>query len=380
MFSSNHCLRILALEAYYGGSHQAFLDGWASRSRHAWTTLTLPAHSWKWRMRHAAATFSQEINRHVQDGQSWDVVFTSDMLNLAELRGMSPALANTPTALYFHENQLTYPNQEEQARDLHFAFTNLISASTAESVWFNSAFHREEFLNAFQDWLPRLPDFQPMHLVEQVASTSVVQSPGISPISRGERSTSGPLKILWAARWEHDKGPETFFTALRQLKSDGIEFRVSVLGEQFRNAPDVFADAKQEFADEIELWGFVPSRNEYEAALRDCDLFVSTALHEFFGIAAVEAMRAGAYPLLPDRLAYPELLQIEEYPHRRDSFLYDGSASDLATRLTKLAERHQGCELWRGDPNEISNALARFDWQRRVPVLDDAIADVAVCS
>ena len=44
-------LRILALEPYYGGSHRAFLDGLAARSRHAWTVLSMPARKWKWRIR-----------------------------------------------------------------------------------------------------------------------------------------------------------------------------------------------------------------------------------------------------------------------------------------------------------------------------------------
>jgi len=35
---------------------------------------------------------------------------------------------------------------------------------------------------------------------------------------------------------------------------------------------------------------------------------LSTARHEFFGIAVVEALLAGCLPWLPDRLSYPELL------------------------------------------------------------------------
>ena len=35
---------------------------------------------------------------------------------------------------------------------------------------------------------------------------------------------------------------------------------------------------------------------------------LSTARHEFFGVAVVEALLAGCLPWLPDRLSYPELL------------------------------------------------------------------------
>jgi len=47
-------VNILALEPFYGGSHRAFLDGWAAHSRHHWTVLGLSPRHWKWRMRHGA--------------------------------------------------------------------------------------------------------------------------------------------------------------------------------------------------------------------------------------------------------------------------------------------------------------------------------------
>ena len=54
-------MKVLALEPYYGGSHKAFLDGWRAHSRHEWTILGLPAYKWKWRMRHAALTFAEQV-------------------------------------------------------------------------------------------------------------------------------------------------------------------------------------------------------------------------------------------------------------------------------------------------------------------------------
>ena len=39
-------------------------------------------------------------------------------------------------------------------------------------------------------------------------------------------------------------------------------------------------------------------------------IVISTTTIEFFGMAVVEAVRAGFLPLLPDRLAYPELLRL----------------------------------------------------------------------
>ena len=73
-------MRVLALNAYHGGSHAAFLDGWAARSRHDLTVLTLPAHHWKWRMRHAAETFATQAA--ALDG-TFDAVWCTSMLDLA---------------------------------------------------------------------------------------------------------------------------------------------------------------------------------------------------------------------------------------------------------------------------------------------------------
>ncbi|MHC5144613.1 MAG: tRNA-queuosine alpha-mannosyltransferase domain-containing protein, partial [Planctomycetota bacterium] len=70
----------MTLEAYYGGSHKAFLDGWQAHSEHDFTLLSLPPSKWKWRMRHAAITFAQQVNKLVQAGETWDALFCSDML------------------------------------------------------------------------------------------------------------------------------------------------------------------------------------------------------------------------------------------------------------------------------------------------------------
>ena len=368
-------MRVLALEPYYGGSHKAFLDGWSARSKHEWTVLTLPPYKWKWRMRHAAITFADEVRRLIATGQRWDILFCSDMLNLAEFLGLAPApVGQMPAVAYFHENQLTYPVRCESERDYHYVLTNVTTALAADRVWFNSAFHRDSLLEALSPFLERMPDNQPMDAIQRIRAKSDVRPPGIEEFpARGPRPP-GPTRILWAARWEHDKNPKTFFDALKILERRGGDFRVSVIGERFRETPPVFDQARQHFQNRIDHWGYQSSRREYEDALGEADVIVSTANHEFFGISVVEAIAGGAYPLLPRRLAYPEILRHETI-NDPDDFLYEGDADELAERLLGLVNRVEQGDLWQGDSRRAVRAVTRFSWPHLVPILDRVLEE-----
>ncbi|MCA9244942.1 MAG: DUF3524 domain-containing protein [Phycisphaerales bacterium] len=329
-------------------------------------------------MRHSAVTFAAEARDLVAAGQAWDLVFCSAMLNVAEYRGLAPrAVREQPVVVYFHENQLTYPVQFESERDYHFGYTNMTSALAATSAWFNSRFNRDSFLTALPAFLKRMPDNHMPQAPSAILAKSRIESPGIQMITpRAEARRPGPARLLWAARWEHDKNPGLLFDALRVLKKRGLVFRVSVIGEQFEREPPEFAAGRRDLAEFVDLWGFQPTRAAYEDALRDADVFVSTADHEFFGITAAEAMLAGCYPMLPNRLAYPELLEGLS-PDAADAFVYEGGANRLADRLEELIRRIAANQLWGDAPRGLSDAMARFVWDQRAAALDNALETVA---
>ena len=372
-------LRVLALEPYYGGSHRGFIDGWIRHSAHEWDLHTLPARKWKWRMRHSALTFAEAVEERVGAGDSWDVVFCSDMVNLAELLALAPRpVGALPAVVYFHENQLTYPVRFPKERDYQFGLTNVTSALAAREVWFNSAFHRGELLAAIPRFLKAMPDHRPWGVVARIRERSRVMHPATGPIARRRgRRAPGPLRVVWAARWEFDKAPEVLFEAARRLAKGGVDYRLSVLGERFADAPPVFAAARERLGDRIERWGPLERREDYVAALQAADVFVSTAIHEFFGLAAVEAIAAGAYPLVPERLAYPEVLELDEHPERQEHF-YDGSADGLAKRLAQLAAALEGTSPSLAEKAAcLRPRMASFFWPRAAPQLDAALAAAA---
>ena len=84
-------MKVLALESWYGGSHQHFLDDFERHSRHDFEKLTLVARYWKWRMQGGAVTLAQKAGDVVADGFSPDVIFATDMVNLPAFLALARA-------------------------------------------------------------------------------------------------------------------------------------------------------------------------------------------------------------------------------------------------------------------------------------------------
>jgi glycosyltransferase involved in cell wall biosynthesis len=273
---------------------------------------------------------------------------------------------------YFHENQLTYPIRYEDERDVHFELINISTCLAASEVWFNTAFHRDSFLNAVDDLFRRMPDHRPVHATESIQQKTKVQPQGVRSIRPVAGRREGRMRILWNARWEFDKNPETFFEALKVLKERNVPFGLAIVGQSFSEVPPIFQSARDFFTEEIDQFGYLDSRRQYEDVLTGADIVVSTADHEFFGVAVVEAIFAGAYPVLPNRLAYPEILQVAGDPQMKQ-FFYDGSVEQLANRLEELSTKVKRDDLWSGNPELARRAVERFEWKNLAPMLDTAI-------
>jgi glycosyltransferase involved in cell wall biosynthesis len=337
--------RLLVLEPYNGGSHRAVLDcllpalGWEH------DLLELPARKWKWRMRSAAITFADEARRLDDEWREefpagepgregahsrWDAAFASTFLNLAEFKGLAgPAIAAVPTVVYFHENQLVYPNRHVAEWDLQFPLTNITSALAADECWFNTAWNRDAFLEGIAPFIRQFPDHHPKGLAKRIADVSHVLAPPFDPtpfdaipVSRGPR-----CRIVWPHRWEHDKDPGAFFSAVAALAKEGLDFDVAVAGQTFAETSAEFAAAAEALGDRLAHIGEPEGRDAYARLLAGSDVAVSTAINEFFGLAMVEAAYAGCFPLVPDRLAYPEI-----YPPE----MRYGSADSLLAHLRSL--------------------------------------------
>ena len=133
--------RLVLVNSYSAGSHalwerglEEHLPKLGERPEEVWSVdvVRLPGRHWKWRMHSAGWTMVQRMKESGQLKQPVDVFLVTDMLDVGQFRAALPAEhRSTPIALYFHENQLTFPDHPERPPlewDRHYAFLNLTSA------------------------------------------------------------------------------------------------------------------------------------------------------------------------------------------------------------------------------------------------------------
>uniref|UniRef100_A0A4W3IRX3 tRNA-queuosine alpha-mannosyltransferase n=2 Tax=Callorhinchus milii TaxID=7868 RepID=A0A4W3IRX3_CALMI len=446
-------MSVLMIEAFYGGSHKQLLD-LLQEEIEGCAVFTLAAKKWHWRARTAALYFMETV----PPSDNYRVLFTSSVLNLAELVALRPDLAKLKKVLYFHENQLVYPVRKSQERDFQYGYNQVISCLVADMVVFNSEFNMESFLTSIGSFMKLIPDHRPKELEQLIRPKCQVlyfpirfpdvtrflpahktrhsqQATGLQgdetakgpfvlrnseegdglmeerlsslepgyvekqlvrkhdrlliqaepltepncikqtedPIAYHEErdkehmafnpcsmmggnlegksnvaAEDKPLHIVWPHRWEHDKDPEVFFKTLLKLKEKGLSFQVSVLGETFNEVPDIFAKARRELGSSVSHWGYQARKDNYLKVLCMADIVISTARHEFFGVAMLEAVHCGCYPLCPKALVYPEIFPAE--------YLYS-TPEQLLKRLQNFCKQP---DLVRKKVIKVDTA--RFSW------------------
>jgi glycosyltransferase involved in cell wall biosynthesis len=364
-------MRINLLAPFFTGSHRQWAEGLRDHSNHTIELFTLPGRHWKWRMHGAAPVLAERL----RDRPPPDLLLTTDMLDAATLRGLLPAAyRHVPLAVYFHENQLSYPwsptDADTQAgRDRHYMWINFTTALAADALFFNSDYHRRSFLAALPAFLRAFPDERPTTAVAEIAQKARVLPLGMDLASLAQVPTSvrtGPPVLLWNHRWEYDKNPENFFRWCTRLTEEGLDFRLIVLGDRFRDSPPVFATAKAACAEQILHWGFAPDRSRYAQLLAQADILPVTANQDFFGGSVVEALYANTYPILPDRLAYPEHLPEKMRPRH----LY--TDDEAGYQLLKTAV----IEINRVRETHFRSYVERYDWSALIGEYDAACKDV----
>jgi len=365
-------MRILLLSAYDAHSHRRWRQGLvAAFPEWQWTVLTLPPRFFSWRVRGNSLSWAYSERETLE--QPYDVVIATSMTDLSALKGLVPALASIPSLVYCHENQFVYPDNRDEQR-IEPKITSLYTLLSAECVVFNSAYNRESFLTGARALLQQMPDAVPPGVVDSIASKSCILPVPLEHHwfeSRvGVAGSEQRLTIVWNHRWEYDKAPERLFGALLKLHEAGEDFRVHVIGQQFRKQPPVFDEMYPRLRQYIGEWGMVESERDYQCLLQRSHVVLTTALHEFQGLAVLEAVASGCVPLAPDRLAYREYIpddcRYPSFPHDADS-----ESSAIAYHLQSLCKRFGRGELPAAPPVE------NLSWRRLASAYREQINGLA---
>jgi len=101
-----------------------------------------------------------------------------------------------------------------------------------------------------------------------------------------------------------------------------LDFKINIIGQNFRKIPkylkatiDLLEKSKQKG-----VIGFIEDREEYLKLLARSHVVLSTSLHDFQGLAIMEAVLLDCIPVLPRRLSYKEFFHAD--------FLYDSFDND----------------------------------------------------
>ncbi|XP_030284842.1 tRNA-queuosine alpha-mannosyltransferase isoform X2 [Sparus aurata] len=327
---------VLLVEAFYGGSHKQLID--LLQENISCSVCTLPAKKWHWRARTAALHFSQTITTCPSHSLVSDVVVFNSAFNMDSfLSSISSFMKKIPDHRPKDLDQLIrpkcvvlyYPVQFPDVSRLlpeHKLLRRHARTSPVDDIITPQDEQEASRLSSPDESLTVSCEQQDPH-----QTTTPEPRTDQRPVSEGDPGDQKrPLHIVWPHRWEHDKDPELFFSTLIKLKERRLDFHLSVLGETFTDPPEIFPEARRLLDRHILNWGFLPSKDDYLKVLCEADVVVSTAKHEFFGVAMLEAVHCGCYPLCPNALVYPEIFPAE--------YLYS-TPEQLCKRLQSLCRR-----------------------------------------
>ena len=369
-------MKILYVEPFYGGSHKTWIESYIKYSKHTVQTLTLPGWNWKWRMHGGAITLADQLNRL---DSIPDMIICSDMLNVPVFISLiRKQISNVPIVTYFHENQVAYPWSLVDAdvklnRDIHYFYINQTTALASDHNLFNSKYNLDSFLSGLEkDYLNKMPDNQNISSLSEIRDKSSIMYIGCElninySKNQFKRDNDSPT-ILWNHRWEFDKNPNLFFKTLSRIKDKGIPFNLVILGQSYRKMPDVFIEAKTKFRKEIIHYGYCDSYNDYIDWITKSDILPVTSNQDFFGISIVEAAYMETLPILPNRLSYPEIFDINKNKdifYKSDNDLY----SILSYFLMNMKETKKRAQ-------EIAKPLSRFSWLTMANEYDNKLSSL----
>ena len=342
-------LDILALEPFFSSDRRNMLETLIRCSRHRWTLLKLPARRMERRLATASHWFAEQLSRHAVG--RFDLLFSSEALNLADLYRLQPQLARKPAVVYFHDNQLPDPALVSAAAT---DFANLNTAAAATEIWFNSKYHVRAFLSGVSALVAANEE-----LAAQSPIPTLTGKIHYMPLPV-EMGVQEPVAPIARSLFVETRGAnmDLLNAALESLQQQGDTIDLLVVGSD-RNLKSNFSR---------QLIGEDDVAAQFRGLLQ-ATAFVSTRIALPFDEQAVRALRLGRRTALPRAGVYPELL-----PKAMFGFcLYDVNSDSLAARLQDALY----LPLENVGEADLERILHQFDPIAACKAMDDRLSEIA---
>ena len=116
---------------------------------------------------------------------------------------------------------------------------------------------------------------------------------------------SAPLKIVTVARLHWIKGLDYTLEALKLLKTNGINFEFTVIGDGNDYERLIYASYQLGIKDDVHFVG-MKTPQEIKQILKESDIYLQYSIHEGFCNALIEAQAMGLLCIVSDGGALPE--------------------------------------------------------------------------
>jgi alpha-1,3-mannosyltransferase len=195
---------------------------------------------------------------------------------------------------------------------------------------------------------------------------------GVNTEKFGEAGAPTPEKaIIWIGRFSQNKRLDRLVTFFAALLAQDPDWRLTIAGQPsdlaLRELNDLAAAAGIAHALTV-----VPSPDDAEIRRRigDCSVIVSTSDYEGFGIAAIEGMSAGLYPLLSDIEPFVQLVESGGIGLNVDFAEPQRAAAAFLERWRDVAADHGAARA------RAIAVAARYGWERVAQAYQSLYDDV----
>ena len=129
-----------------------------------------------------------------------------------------------------------------------------------------------------------------------------------------------------------------------------------------RKIPEEFEIAKEKLKDKIVFMGFAESFKDYATWLWKAHILPVTSNQDFFGGSVVEAIYCNCFPILPNRLAYPE--------HLPDN------ANCFYKTFEEFTDKLENAILNFNNLEKLNSFVKKYDWKEIIKEYDKKLVQI----